>query len=405
MRVPLSARGATLFAILALASCRDRPAPPAPAPLSPPPIGRSWKTLPAEPAATTPIAERLPRVGYRGGPFLRNPRIVTVTFAGDDPTIVTRVRTFGEQIGRTEWWREVVDSYCLTPEDCVGEASAAPPVELRTQLPAKVRDVDIDDILEREVTRGGFGPIGPNTLLLTYLPSGVALSSASVEEYCRGRARAFHRSLRVNGGLIPYAIIPRCGDEAELTGTASHELLEATTSPDPNQRGFAFERDSAHLGFYAAGLEPVDPCGLLTMDSHWTFASGFVVHRAWSNRAASAGHDPCVPARAGRPYVAMVSREPTVRLPTVGERATITLEAVSDRPVPGWAVSAFDLSGYHDGSSYVDVSVDKTQVHAGETATLTIVVRKLHPAQVATVAVVSTIGVLSFMWPVAISMR
>ena len=113
---------------------------------------------------------------------------------------------------------------------------------------------------------------------------------------------------------MPYSILPRCGDEAELTATASHEILEASTNPDPAARGFAFVPDDTSVAFAASGVEAVDPCGLLTMDDHWTQASGFVVQRAWSNRAAALGQNPCVPARAGRPFVALVPRLPAVRL-------------------------------------------------------------------------------------------
>jgi hypothetical protein len=31
------------------------------------------------------VARKLPRVTYQGGPYLRRPRVVTATFAGDEP--------------------------------------------------------------------------------------------------------------------------------------------------------------------------------------------------------------------------------------------------------------------------------------------------------------------------------
>jgi hypothetical protein len=50
------------------------------------------------------------------------------------------------------------------------------------------------------------------------------------------------------------------------------------------------------------------------MNDHRTLESGFVVQRAWSNRSASLGRDPCVPAQAGQSYIALVPRQATVRL-------------------------------------------------------------------------------------------
>src|SRR5213594_2683145 len=66
------------------------------------------------------IARSLPRVVYRGGPFLRHPRIVTVTFKGDDPQLVSRLEQFGERITHTRWWREVTEGYCANG-DCIGD--------------------------------------------------------------------------------------------------------------------------------------------------------------------------------------------------------------------------------------------------------------------------------------------
>src|SRR5687767_6544968 len=59
------------------------------------------------------IAERLPRIVHRGGPFLRRPEITTVTFAGEDRKLVARLEEFGGRIVRSAWWREVAEGYCL----------------------------------------------------------------------------------------------------------------------------------------------------------------------------------------------------------------------------------------------------------------------------------------------------
>jgi hypothetical protein len=369
----------------------------------PSPSGRSWTTPPPETSDGGLVAQRLPRVGYRGGRFIRNPRIVTVTFAKDDPAIVARLSTFGETITRSSWWRTVVDAYCVKGNDCIGEGTASH-VRLAEPLAPSIRDTDVDAVLEREAKANAFGVLGPDTVLLVYLPKGVALGDASVPQYCNGGPRAFHRALDLGTTKLAYAVLPRCGDEAELTATASHELLETTTNPDPSERGFAFERRSDHLGFFAAGIEAVDPCGLITMDNHWIPESGFAVQRAWSNRAASLGHDPCVPARADRPYLALVPRQATVRLAKEGDSATIALDAVSDRAVPPWAVSAFDVSGYQDHTQYVELTLDKSTIAAGQTLNLTVVVRKASGRE-ATVGLVSTLGVTSHMWPLAIVMR
>ena len=385
----------TFVILAAIAGCTRAPScprPPAPAP------------TPADAANGTLLARKLPRIEYRGGPFLRNPKVVTITFTNDDPKLVSRLEQFGATITRSPWWHTVTDGYCAKPGGCIGDGSAGSPVHLDEALPADLRDTDVDALLLRTAKAGRLGPIDKETLLLVYLPKGVSLTDATTR-FCTGHARAFHRSLELDGARIAFAVLPRCGDEAQLTGSASHEILEATTNPFPAEHGFAFTTGSASSGFTAAGVEPVDPCGLTTMDSHWTTDSGFVVHRAWSNRAAALAHDPCVPSRPDRPYVMLVPREPAVHLAHEGGIVSIDLDASTAGASKTWAVSAFDLSGHQDHERYVGLTLDKATVTAGESVKLTIQVRKMNPAQREIVAVVSTIGVHSYMWPLLVMMR
>jgi hypothetical protein len=368
---------------------------PALLPRSPPPLDAADGGL---------LARKLPSIAYRGGPFLRNPRIVTISFAKDDPKLVSRLELFGGIITGSSWWRAVTEGYCVTPDTCIGDGSAAPPVHLADALPAELRDADVDALLLRAAKAGRLGPLDSNTLWIVYLPKGITLSDGAAR-YCAGGPRAFHRSVDVDGVRIPFAVLPRCGDEAELTGTASHEILEATTNVFPAERGFAFVTGSGPSGFTAAGLEPVDPCGLVTMDGHWTIESGFVVHRAWSNREASLAHDPCVPSRPELPYVMVVPREPAVRLAHEGDAVTVDLDASAAGAPLTWAISAFDLSGYQDHASYVELSLDKATVRSGDSARLTITSRKQNPKQHEIVGLVSTHGVHAHMWPLLVMMR
>ena len=89
---------------------------------APAPSGRPWTTPPIlQTADGGLVGQRLPRVVYRGGRFLSQSADLTVTFTQDDRAIVRRVEQFGDTITRTNWWREVVDSYCSKPGDCIGE--------------------------------------------------------------------------------------------------------------------------------------------------------------------------------------------------------------------------------------------------------------------------------------------
>jgi len=358
----------------------------------------------AEHVNGTLIARHLPRVEYRGGPFVRRPRLVTITFAGDDPQIVSRLERFADTITRTPWWRAVVAGYCASDGDCIGESRSSLPVRLDDTLPAEVHAVDISALLRRYASAGRLGPLDSESLLLVYLPSGVRLGDAFVAQYCRDGPRAFHRALRVGDTTVGYAVLPRCAGEAALTGSASHELLEMVTNPDTSQPGFAFVSGSFTSGFTGAGHEPMDPCGVITRQTE-TVEAGFVVRRAWSNGAASQGHDPCVPADDDRPYVALVPQQPAVRLVNEGDSATLVLVAAADRPVAQWAVSAVDLTGAQEHVPSVEVALDRSVVAPGDTATLRITRRAAQPKARAFVGIVSTRGADSFLWPVAVVMR
>ena len=369
------------------------------------PPGRTWTTPPFAEADGGVIAARLPRTVHGGGPILRHPELTTVTFTGDRPAMVARLERFGDVIATTAWWHEVVDSFCLRPDDCIGDGRPGRHVHLARTLPATLSDVDLERLLGEEVRSGALARLGKDALVLVYLPPGVTLRDASHPHYCAGGPRAYHRMLRSGRASFAYAVMPRCDDEAGLTGTASHEILEASTNPDPQRHGFRLDPGSNNGGFTAAGTEPADPCGLLSLDRPPSFESGFAVQRAWSDRAARGGHDPCVPAPAQAPYLALMPQTPTVRLASLGATVAIRLDAASDRAVAAWAVSAIDLTGQQEGERYVEAALDRESVKAGDTAVLTLRLEKLHPQRMAVVGVVSTLGPHSHLWPIAVSMR
>lgn len=350
------------------------------------------------------IAQHLPTLAYRGGPFLRHPRIVTVTFAGDDERLVTRLEQFGDTITRTTWWRAVSDGYCAADGDCIGEGRPGVAVRLRESLPADVHAVEISALLARAITAGHLGTLDDESLLLVYLPAGITLRDAFVPRYCGAGPRAFHRSLRIGRRVIGYAVMPRCADEASLTGTASHELLETVMNPDTSRPAFAFPRDSSARGFAAAGDEAMDPCGFLSADRE-VVEGAFVVRRSWSARAAAQGRNPCVPAASPQPFLALVPEQPVVRLLNSGDTVTIEVHAAADRPAEAWTVSAVDLTGSQRGEHYVDVALDRSQMSPGDTGTLRVALRKVPPQGLTVVGLVSTVGGNSYLWPVAVVTR
>jgi hypothetical protein len=352
------------------------------------------------------IGERLPRVVYRGGPFVREPRVITVTFLGDDLTVVTRLEKFGEEVAATDWWRAVTDGYCQPAGECIRAGQNGRATRLRRELPKTIRDVDVEALLEAEAVNGALHDLDRDAVIVSYLPAGVTLSDAFNPRYCGDGPRAFHRMLRVANLTVPFAVVPRCGDEAATTMTASHEILEMATNPDPNLPGFRLPPGSPAIAFAASGAEPADVCNLLNPERPRIDERGFAMQRAWSNKAAAAGIDPCAPPAADAPYAALIPRAPVVRL--VGDAATtsLVLDAAADRPDLSWKVSAIDLTGRRDGVAYLDLQLDRERVANGETAALSITLRRTdRRRELAIVGLVSLVNEREHLWPLAISMR
>jgi hypothetical protein len=352
------------------------------------------------------ISQRLPRMIHRGGPLVREPRVVTVTFSGDDAGAVAHLEAFGAAVGTTRWWREVTNGYCEPADHCIGAGKRGRAVRLSRPLPHTMRDVDVEQLLEEAAGDGTLGELGKDDLVTTYLPPGVVLSDAFNPKYCNGGPRAFHRMLRVGAVAMPFAVVPRCADLTSATMTASHEIVEMATNPDPNAPGFRLPAGAAGVAFAAAGSEPADVCNLLNPERPRIVEHGFVFQRAWSNRGAAAGGDPCVPLVGERAYAALMPRSPVVRLAATGSSETLALDAAADRPGLKWTVSAVDLTGRQEGARYLDVQLSRTAVENGDTITLTVTrLATERRREIAIVGLVSHLSAHEHLWPLAVSLR
>lgn len=352
---------------------------------------------------TALIAHALPRLEHRGGPFLRHPRVVTITFAGDDADLVRRLDAFGAQITRSDWWRTVTEGLCTPGGECIGEGREGASVVLDRTLPSAVHATALATLLERAIGEGELGTLDDDSLLVVYPPADVIVSDEFVGGYCGDGPRGYHRALRPPSRTIPYAVVPRCGGLDDLTATASHEILEASANPDPSRRGFAFAGGSTTGGFTAAGVEPVDPCGLLTRSTHRVREGDFSVQRAWSNAAAARGGDPCVPGDGSSTYLALVPERPALRLRAPGERASVTLTASAAAAAPPWNVAVVELGGVPGTPPQLEVALDRTQVASGDTVTLTVTVPPDRPRRGRHVlGLVSSSASASFVWPLLV---
>lgn len=112
----------------------------------------------------------------------------------------------------------------------------------------------------------------------------------------------------------------------------------------------------------------------------------FAVQRTWSNAAARAGHDPCVPALT-TPYLGAAPQLDElvtidlgnqggvstrgVQVP-LGMSKTVEVALFSDAPADDWTVKATDAATVMGGDAELSFAWDKTTGHNGDKLHLTI---------------------------------
>ncbi len=331
------------------------------------------------PDAAPPTAP--PAAQYLGGPILSSPRIVTVTFQGDDAALVARLQAFDDAITSTPWWHSVSAEYCVEPAGapCVGAGSGAGHAVLAaaaSQYTDSVKggDSTMRALLTGAVSSGTLPPPDPQgqTLYVVYLPAGTTVlldGNASCAPSAFGSYHDVVSLAALDAGApvsAAYAVVARCSStEAATTAAASHEIVEAATDPSPEDAPAYQLTDMVWTAF---GPEVADACAAVDT-SLTTVESGFTVQRSWSNLSAAAGHDPCVPVPSGEAYfnVAPAQGAETLRL-SVGASATVVLYPFADSPdAAPWQLTAVAASG-----SPLDLAVQPATVRAGAPAVLTV---------------------------------
>ena len=297
-----------------------------------------------------------PPVAYNGGSILLNPSLVSVTF--DNDTLRTQIESFDDSIGTTAYWDSVRAGFCDKNNKCIGPATGAAVkghvhLSAATLLSSYTDSAGggastIQSMIATNIQNGMFPTPTADTLYMIYFPSSATISLDGTPS-CMGFG-AYHNSMKYNGTEFAYAIMPRCtSDFTYLTTAASHELAEAATDPyigtDPNNpyTGYGSLQDAWDV---PAGGEVGDRCFDLFGQGTDLFVQGsYTVQRIFNNAAASAGHDPCVPAPspATTPYFNMApfAKDGDIINLAVGASTKITVQATSDAPISGEL--AFDV--------------------------------------------------------------
>ena len=350
-----------------------------------------------------------PEIMTYGGSVLATPKVVPIVFASDP--LKTQIEDFAKKVGASDYWK------AITAEYGIGQMTGTDPVELTTAPPASTTDDDIKTFLGT-LFDGTHPQLGttpdPNTLYAIFYPSGTTITIPEFGQSCQGFG-GYHYDGSIAGKNVPYAVIPRCDGFFGMSGidvvttAASHEFLEAVTDPLASTSPAYAYPDDDHMVYAQFPLSELGDMCAYDMDSYFTPQDlGYAVQRTWSNKAAAAGHQPCVPAAANQVYfnsVPVLTEDvvidfgygytaPTkgVKIP-VGKSKTVELDLFSDAPTNGpWTISASDVSSYMQKGHELSFTFDKRTGQNGEKVHMTITADAAGQNGGSAFMVVSTLG-------------
>lgn len=417
-----------------------------------PPAATTAPTEPAPPAEEPAPAETaiafpaphagLPQVESQGGPVLAAPKVVPIFFPGFG--FRSEVIDYAGKIGQKgAYWKAVSAEYG------VGALTSTAAIDIAEDPGATITDDQIQAWLKSRFdgTHPEFGttPIAGAIYTLFYPPTTtIYLGDAPVpmdggapeggggggggsdggprqpraQSSCRSFG-GYHQDVRVNGVSFAYAVIPQCAKFGPLsgidvvTGTSSHEWVEAATDPYPTTKPAYATVDADHLSWmFALGAGEVgDMCAQYDSSFYKDKDIGYFVQRSWSNAAAAAGKEPCVPALPNDPPYFNTSPRlkddvdlsfgttKGVTVP-VGKSKTIQLDLFSSAPTSGpWTV-AVGATGGQNATPPVTFTLDKTSGKNGDKINVTITSNAAASSRLGgtTFIVTSTLGSEKHYW-------
>lgn len=343
------------------------------------------------------------------GPVLTSPKVYYVFYPSYP--YEAALQAFAPKLAASTYWTTTTKEYG------VGSISYGGTIDLTGQTPPQtISSTQIQSWVESELASGAFGTPDPQGIYTIVYPQGTTITQPNPVSPLLGNVQScvafggYHDDAQVTpdgGGATAnyaYAVIPTCTTSVDdLTAVLSHEWIEASTDPQvtangtftlsggPSSAYFTVDQDHfvwAVLGGGEAGdlCEP-EGAGAYIQPTD----IGNAVQRTWSNAAAMASHDPCVP----DPTAAFFDSAPVltetvtftspitspitskgVTIP-VGKSKTIEVDLFSDGDTGGpWTVQADDVLYKYYGSYGVPQTLtfswDRTSGVNGEKLHLTI---------------------------------
>ena len=334
------------------------------------------------PPPTSPEPRAQPTVHSAGGQTIQSPRVVPIFF-GSDPR-ETELTSFLAALPSSEYWK------ATTAEYGVGEIALGQTIHASGELPPTTTDLEMRQwLISRFDGTTDFPALdAPNTVYAIFLQPHTVVAAPwgrSCVDY-----RAYHGEAVIMGKRVAYAVIPRCGTGGSgeldsLTQSLSHELIVTVTDPYMDSHPAYALPDERSLGWtLGAGSEVTDRCAVEPA-AYDRLLGGHSVARSWSNAAALAGRDPCVPAVQGTYYNAepilpdtmtfkhggVETKARTIQVP-VGQSRTIEVRPFADGAMGEWTMDAQDGEALRGAEPELKLTFDQNTAHPGDIRHLTI---------------------------------
>jgi hypothetical protein len=391
----------------------------------------------------------MPQAVSLGGPVMAAPRITAITFsndvhasqAGANAPSIENIEGFVSFLGASPEFWGALDEYGVgagSSTEAIRLAEAAPSViaddavsfdPQSNQLVPSVRSWLIEKL---DGTHPEFATPDENSLYALFFPVSTTITLGPGLVSCSGFG-GYHDNItlpasdRFPKGLnVAYAVLPRCADQDTpngslegLTVAASHEFAEAATDPFPEAAPAFFTTDDAHLAFSVFGGEIGDLCEVQEPVSMTLPNSPVVVQRLWSNKAAAAGEDPCIPNVEHLAWFDSVPNTPDqlevrpgttipgVKVPA-GTTKTVEIDLFSDRDTDAWTVKPVVAQGNKVGLCMTTAAptgpiaaadcADRQSGRNGDKLFLTVSADANTQAGFALVPIVSALGKQRHLW-------
>ncbi|HEX4513511.1 MAG TPA: hypothetical protein VH054_08245 [Polyangiaceae bacterium] len=369
------------------------------------------------------------------GPVLTTPKIVYVFYPNytNEPAL----QQFAKDVAASTYWTTTTSEYG------VGALTYSGTIDLTDTPPQTISQTDIESWVSQELTSGAFGTPDPETIYTIVYPMGTTITQPNPVSTLLGTVNSctafygYHDNTTAQIGdagaptSFAYAVIPTCSGLSSVTETLSHEWIEASTDPLLTTSGTFTLTGGANAAYYGpdadhtvwallGGGEAGDLCGPEGILVGITPTDvNRLVQRTWSNAAAAASHDPCVPEITGAFFDSAPVLDETVSFTstltgmvtskgvTIARNASKTIEVdlFSDADTGGpWTVSASDvLSTYYGGYGLKPTMTfdwDRTTGQNGEKLHLTITVTGESPIAGAHAFMIkSQLGPRITVWP------